>query len=274
MQTALRERYVYDGSTEAMTVHTLFEPVVTGELTRGDLVRLAAGVAGAVQVKGFFTPEECRAIVEAAENHEMGSYNFTPRMAKLGPAAYDYYKTGSLGDAYFAQVAEDTVVRATLMDGRDPLAAALERLSRAWGGPVAPARSGGRELFAGIIREINNGARTHFDEIARECPAALDLPPVAQLAFNCHLTVPEGGGEPVVHRRRWRPSDEEHRDGYGYRAELAEGEPSVRLQPEVGDAVLFDPRNFHSVGPITGGRRVTLSFFIGVTGDGSLSVWS
>ncbi|CAL9487341.1 hypothetical protein SUDANB106_03193 [Streptomyces sp. enrichment culture] len=48
----------------------------------------------------------------------------------------------------------------------------------------------------------------------------------------------------------------------------------VRLRPEVGDAALFGPRDFRSAAPVTGGRRATPSFFIGVTGDGSLPVWS
>lgn len=38
-----------------------------------------------------------------------------------------------------------------------------------------------------MIREINEGARIHFDEIERELPNGLDDTPVAQLAFNCHL---------------------------------------------------------------------------------------
>ncbi|MDB1089558.1 phytanoyl-CoA dioxygenase family protein [Streptomyces sp. ACA25] len=275
MQTAAQQgRYVYDSSTEAMTVHTLFDAVETSEPTRAQLTGLAAGTTGALHIRGFFSPAECDSVVRGIEEHPMGSYRFTPPMAKLGPAAYDYYKTGALGSEYFEQAEHDARVRSTLLAGSDPLTVALDRLSRAWGSPVEPARAQGRPLFAGLIREINNGARTHFDEISRECPTALDETPVAQLAFNCHLTVPEGGGEAVISRRRWKPSDEAHREGYGYSSRLVEDEPTVTLTPRLGDAVLFDPRNFHSVGRLTGGRRVTLSFFLGLRADGVLTVWS
>jgi hypothetical protein len=266
--------FVYDDSVDTMTVHTLFD-VLEGEvLDRDRLVRLAAGVAGAVRVRGFFTPHECAAVAAAVEHQELGRYDFDPPIAKLGPAAYDHYKSGGLDEDYFERAARDAAVRSRLLDGADPLAVALERLRAAWGGPVEPATAGGRPLYAGLIREINAGALLHFDEVSRECPTALDDQPVAQLAFNCHLTMPECGGDVRVVRRRWLATDETHRDGYGYAEHLAAGQPAVRLRPEVGDAVLFDPRHFHSVTPVTGGRRITLSFFLGVHADGRLTVWA
>ena len=45
--------------------------------------------------------------------------------------------------------------------------------------------------------------------------------------------------------------------------------------PETGDVIIFDPRNYHVVRPNSGdGRRVSLSFFLGVTGCGELVYWS
>jgi hypothetical protein len=38
--------------------------------------------------------------------------------------------------------------------------------------------------------------------------------------------------------------------------------------------VLFDSRNFHVVKQSSQGRRVTISFFIGLAGDGDLVLWS
>lgn len=266
--------FVYDASVESMTVHTLFDPVVTDQLTRADLVRLAAGVAAVIRVRNFLPVEVCAEIMENLERHQMGRYDFTPPMAKLGSAAYDHYRTGELGSEYFEQAKADIAARRTLLANADPLDLVFDKLAAAWGDEVTLATANGRPLFAGIIREINNGARLHFDEIARECPTALDVPPVSQFAFNCHIAMPPTGGEAVVVRRRWRPSDEQHRDGYGYQSYLANGEPTVAIRPEVGDAILFDPRNFHRVEPIAEGRRVSLSFFLGVTGAGPLIAWS
>ncbi|MER7582319.1 hypothetical protein [Kitasatospora sp. NPDC097691] len=43
---------------------------------------------------------------------------------------------------------------------------------------------------------------------------------------------------------------------------------------EPGDGVLFDCRNFHQVQDFEGGRRITLSLFLGFTMNGELVAWS
>ena len=83
----------------------------------------------------------------------------------------------------------------------EPLVLAMEKISVCWGSDVRKASIGGRPLFAGMIREINEGARIHFDEIEREFPDGLDDTPVVQLAFNCHLEMPGKGGEATVLER-------------------------------------------------------------------------
>ncbi|WP_125778217.1 2OG-Fe(II) oxygenase family protein [Antribacter gilvus] len=263
----------------ATPVHGLFDVVSTDSLTREHIVSLAAGTTAAVQVKNFFDVGFCTEIMDALETCELGAYDeqvVVPRIAKLGPAAYDAYFDGQLADSYWEHADQATTTRRSLVSGRDPLWTAFDRLESAWGtSRIDCATVGGRQLFAGMIREINKGARMHFDEVVREFPGVFDEMPLVQLAFNCHLAMPETGGEATVFRRRWHPQDENHRDGYGYSAELVEGQPNVSLRTEVGDAMLFDPRNYHRVEPATGaGRRVTLSFFIGITADGRLIAWS
>jgi hypothetical protein len=248
------------------------------QLNRDHLTKLAAGLVAAVRVRSFFSAEECTVIAEALKTVPLGSYDeelVQPRIAKLGPTAYDYYGDGGLRSEYWAEADQATRARSMLLDGQDPLHLAVERLQKGWTGEVVPATVGGRPLFAGLIREINDGTRMHFDDIAREMPGALDDIPIAQLAFNCHLTMPPTGGDTQVYRRRWSPEDEDHRDGYGYDHTLTQDVPSVKVRAEVGDAVLFDPRNYHTVYATGGtGRRITLSFFIGLMSSGILTVWS
>lgn len=264
-------------TSAATRVLTLFGTERADSLRREHLTRLAAGILGCVQVPGFLTPVQCASIMAALDACEMGSYDEAvvwPRIAKIGPTAYDYYASGHLDDRYWAEAQAARRARAGLLDGTDPMDLAVARLAQAWGGPVRYANSGGREMFGGIIREINHGARLHFDEIVREMLDAVDEAPISQVTFNCHLSVPPDGGESVVYRRRWRPADEQHRDGYGYALDIVAGEPSAQVRAEIGDAVLFDPRDYHLVRPGRGGRRTTLSFFAGITGDGTLVLWS
>lgn len=277
------QKYSVDGDRDtghgcATPVHTLFDVEVAERLDGRGLSRLAAGVMGALHIRSFFTEQECRAIVTTLAEDRMGQYDAAVvgrRIKKLGPAVFDFYSDGSVADAYWEQAKEAEQQRARLLAGKDPLQVAMDRIGSAWQCGASPATAGGRLLFAGMIREMIEGAGLHFDEVERELPDSLDETPLCQLAFNCYLSVPESGGEVTVFRRRWRPADEGHRDGYWYQPHLVSDEPRVTVAPACGDAVFFDPRNYHMVRANEGGgRRVTLSFFIGVSRNGHLLLWS
>lgn len=267
---------IEQGSTPA---YLLFDKVTSQQLEREHLLQLGAGVLGAVQVKNFFDPAACTAIMHNLESCVMGSYDETlvkPRIPKLGPAAFDYYQNGGFGQAYWEHTAQSAESRSSLLNGSDPLDDAVSRIAAAWGSAVRPLTSNGKPMFAGMIREMTNGAGIHFDELVREFPGAADEIPVAQLAFNCHLSMPQAGGELTVFRRRWKPTDEPHRgDAYWYPERLFTEDYSITVLAGVGDAIFFDPRNYHRILPRRGaGRRVTLSFFVGLSGAGDLIIWS
>jgi hypothetical protein len=260
------------------TSGAMFDIAVVDQLRPEHITKVAANVLGAVRIRGFFTSAECADIMSGLEGCELGAYDeqfVQPRVAKLGPAAYDFYGGVGLTDEYWAAAQSAEQVRSTLLPGRDLMEMARSRLAAGWGGDIRIATSNGRRLFSGMIREINYGAKPHFDEVVREFPGVLDCEPVCQLAFNCYLAMPPASGESVVFRRRWTPADEEHRDTYGYAQSLLAGRPAAEVRAEQGDAVLFDCRNYHLVRPNSGGgRRVTLSFFIGLQPATWLQVWS
>ncbi|MGH3169821.1 MAG: hypothetical protein ACRDN0_28570 [Trebonia sp.] len=236
------------------------------------------GVIGALTIPEFFSPDECRALMSGLEGCQLDCYDealLTPRIGKLGPSAYDFYKDGRFSGEYRAQVKNSTAARSALLSGDDPADIAIGRLRAIWGGPVEVGRVGGKSMFAGLIREITRGARAHRDEVATQFPGVLDEEPMAQLVFNCYTQLADEGGELVVYKRRWQPEHEESRDGYGYQQDLVDDAPVLTVQPTLGAAVIFDPRNYHKVLPSGAGReRITLSFFIGVTADGALLIWS
>ncbi len=261
----------------ATPVHTLFELDIVELLDADRLSKVAAGVLGAVHIKNFFTASECRGTVASLAQDSLGEYDqelVGRRIRKLGPAVFDYYNAAEVEPSYWEEAQAAARTRSGLLDGHDPLAVALDRIGAAWKGGVTLATSGGTPLFAGMLREMDEGTGIHFDEVEREFPACLDETPLSQLAFNCYLETPAKGGEVTVFRRRWRPADELQRDGYWYRHDVVAQEPYVTVSPASGDAVIFDPRNYHMVEANHGGRRVTLSFFIGVSRHGNLFVWS
>jgi hypothetical protein len=78
----------------------------------------------------------------------------------------------------------------------------------------------------------------------------------------------------TVWRHRWEPADEQHRVSYGYQPETVEDGQYVRVAPRLGDGLLFNPTNFHSVEPNPGERRIAFAFFLGLTTTGQLIAWS
>lgn len=151
----------------------------------------------------------------------------------------------------------------------------LARLGSAWGTPVTPATINSRAVFGGTLREINAGALIHYADINREFPTGLfDQGVIAQLFFNVWTAVPEAGGATTIWRHRWEPADEQHREAYGYRPDAVRPCQHVCITPRLGDALLFNPANFHSVEPNPGDRRIAFALFLGLTTTGQLITWS
>jgi hypothetical protein len=269
----------HNRSVNASPIFTLFDVVETEQLTREHILQVAAGTVGAVVIRDFSSADVAADIMESIQTSApLGHYDealIWPQIAKLGPAAYDCYAAGELDEAYWETARQAVAMRSTLMYGSDPLDFAFGRVAEAWGDAVIPARSRGSEMFAGMIREIHSGAKIHFDEIVREFPGVLDETPASFVTMNWFLSTTESGGETTVYRHRWRPLDEAHRDGYGYDPIVVDGELSATALARPGDAMIFDSRNLHSVAPVSGsGRRVTLSYFLGIAGHGPLLSWS
>ncbi|GAA2842309.1 proline hydroxylase [Kitasatospora aburaviensis] len=258
----------------------LFTTVNTPVFTDRHLANLAAGTLAAVRVPNFLDRAACAAALAAADRLPTADYDParvpTPIM-RFGPALNDYRGPDGRQDAdrywHDAEASRAAWQRAGMRP--DPIAISLARLGNAWGAAVAPATIGGRAVFGGTLREINVGALIHYDDITREFPAGLfDQEVVAQLAFNVWVAVPETGGATTVWRHHWEPGDEQHREAYGYRPEAVEHCQQVSLKPELGDALLFNPANFHAVQANPGGRRIAFAFFLALTTTGQLIAWS
>lgn len=258
----------------------LFTAVNTDAFTDRHVANLAAGTLAAVRVPNFLDPATCAATMEALDRLPTADYDPdrvpTP-IVRFGPALNDYRdRTGRLDAGRYwhnADAARTAWQRAGMRP--DPIAISLARLGSAWGAAVAPATIGGRPVFGGTLREINAGALVHYDDINREFPGGLfDQDVVAQLAFNAWVAVPDAGGATSVWRHRWDPSDELHRDAYGYKPQAVAQYQKVTLTPALGDALLFNPANFHAVDANPAGRRIAFAFFLALTTTGQLIAWS
>ncbi|MBT2208779.1 2OG-Fe(II) oxygenase [Actinomadura sp. NEAU-AAG7] len=248
---------------------------------RGDICALLSGTVAAVGIRRLLSPLLC---AEAMARLDAGalaldSYDrrrVHPPVARFGPALNDFREGDRPAAAYWTQARRARQVRRAALGRVDPFGAAVAGLTRAWGRPPAPARNQGRPFFAGTLREINDGALVHCDDVLREYgPHLFDGgPPIAQLAFNAWISTAPEGGTTRVWRRRWRPGDAPLRKGYGFDERVVAGEQCVEVAMGRGDALLFDSRNFHAVDPSTGGRRLAVAFFLGFGCRSDLVMWS
>ncbi|MEV7069034.1 hypothetical protein AB0N97_40655 [Streptomyces collinus] len=247
-------------------------------LTRSALVEIFSERVTMVQVGQAFAEKKCRLAVDEITEAGTGEYDrrlVFPPIAKLGPAVNEFDATTALPAHYWTEAARAERFWQTTCWGEELRSLALTAVGQAWGTPVVRMTNSGRRLYAGMVREINHGTHVHFDDAVHECPelsAPVDL--IGQIAMNVFLAVPDEGGETHVWRRRWQSGDETRRRGYGYEDALVAGQESATVRPHVGDVLLLGSRWFHKVAPSSGGRRITLSFCLGMTAAGRIVTWS
>lgn len=262
----------------ATAVDPLFCEEVVTELTKDHLVRLATGTLACVRTRAFLPAESRADLAGLVDRMPLSSVNperVNPPVFRFGPTVNDFVTDGRLDPAYWAHVESARVAWSAADVRPDPLGLCLARLGEVWGAAPEPARIADRPVMAGTIRESNGGLRVHFDAVAREFPRGLfDQKLVAQLAINVYLMMPEAGGETTIWRRTWEPTDEAARIGFGYDRQVVNGIQSVTVRPEAGDALVFNPRFYHSVAGGQDGRRVSVAMFIGITANGTLAIWS
>ncbi|ETK33351.1 2OG-Fe(II)-dependent halogenase WelO5 family protein [Microbispora sp. ATCC PTA-5024] len=265
--------------TTIETHDPFFVAITAPEFRRDQISDLAAGRCAAIRVADFLPSKTCSDILNAlmcADFEYYGTERVYPPVMRFGVGVSDYRKDGKIMPDYWDALRRHQDSWSTIGLDFDPLELCRETLGKHWPGVVAIGRNEGRELGGGVAREPNQGFVVHFDDAQREFSGSLlDAHIVAQFAFNLYLSVPEQGGETVVWRHRWRPADEKFRfpGSYGYTDAVVGDAEHFVLKPKAGEALLFDPRNFHAVRPSVGSRRIALGFSVGLSDRGDLYTW-
>lgn len=257
-----------------------FIAVTAAEFERDRIADLAAGRCAAIRVPELLPADRCAGLLRALTAMPFDSYGKNrvyPPVLRFGVGVSDHRQDGMVADTYWPALAEGVEAWSALGLSFEPFDLCRSAIGAHWPHPVRVGRRGGRELGAGVARQPNQGFIVHFDDAIREFSGnLLDANLVAQFAFNLYLAVPRVGGETVVWRHRWHPADERHRlpGSYGYADNVVDGAECFELKPSVGEALLFDPRNFHAVRPSQDSRRIALGFSVGLTDNGELWTWA
>jgi hypothetical protein len=269
------------------TAATLTAEFTAGVLTSSELRSVLRQDPTLIHHPSAISEADCSAILGAFEGISFEHYSATDGLSDSEPVS-KLATTGTLFDFYgeptgFATYFEQAHSQMAFMRRRfaaagapDPLRLMIEMLQGAWVGPVEVATEPGVGIYnAGVVRSIPSGALPHVDNAIEECPSLAVGKIVAQASILIYLTSPSGGGGVRVFHKA--PTDDDmahHRQDWGFSPAAIAGIPFTGVNPTVGDVVLFPTTLIHAVDPVTSGRRISVSAFVGQTSDGRLILWS
>lgn len=247
------------------------------------LPRLASGDIGVVRIPNFFSRAEVDRIVERISTHEISWYpNFTNKQGRIGICATEYVGKEDGKSAYFAREPECSRVRDDVFSNvPDPIQKLISGFSADYETSVArEPEMESAEYFAGLIRAMQQKSTLHFDYAPQQTPEWWVSGIEAQFAIVVYLQLPGNGGGLTVYDRRWVPEDDvynqdgQERGAKGYDPVVAETLRSVTVNPEPGEMVIFNSRNFHQVEAIDADLvRLSLNVFLGLK-DNRLYLWN
>lgn len=254
------------------------------ELTAPSLEALFNNEIACIRVKGFATPAECKAFVDAMDTVGLNkeyraigpNVKFRPRY--IGVPQFEYRKKTKAD--YFATVESAYADQAKVfaLCGFNP----IERLAGLLG-EVVPGKDvriaeepGFGRYYAGIIRDITGGTNLHMDFARFTAPDYAIAANDAQIATNFYADGSPDWGETTVHNLHLDPARGPV-ELSPFNPQLVEGTERISFKALPGDVVMFNSRCPHRVGfnpQDDGKRRMGIGSFVGRAPGGHLVLWS
>lgn len=132
--------------------------------------------------------------------------------------------------------------------------------------------------FAGAFRSFRGHGRLHVDCAPLHIATDWAVTRISsQLTWNLYFNVPETGGELVIHDTVHTPENDGMRveGDYYFPDEVLDPDcQSLRVQPGVGDLIIFNTQNFHEILGTPDVARISQTSFMGIKPDGSVGLWS
>lgn len=234
----------------------------------------------AVLVKRFITPSLAAELAEKIMSRGYEYYENATEIGRIGMAFYETERDPNKIASYFDKAAENI---ADLRERCSPLLCPIDllrcTLDEIWPAGALLETLYGKKMFVGLSRvvEPNITFLAHHDIFSKDAPDCFKAHSLeAQIACNIYLKMPVDGGGLQMWETQLSPVefDSMRQNSYGIPpANL--GEPSLTIQPEPGDLILFNSQLMHAVEAGGSSPRLSLSCFVGYRGPSTpLSFWS
>ncbi len=256
---------------------TAFQPV------RSALSALRDGEVVALRVRNLVSREVCDHLsARLADSESVVDHRDVAGLRVIGLSHFQVARDPHLRHRYTEEARSLAgALRGLSSPFASPFDSAIGFLLQAWpAGCRVPTLPTEGPLSPFTIRVYGEGVgiEAHQDILSAESPADPDAASLAdQFGANIYLSMSTEGGALEIFSTAESATGYQALSGGPHvvpRARLSQ--PAARIQPNVGDLVIFSTRRVHSVEP-SGGTvpRVTISFFIGVQNEQSpLWVWA
>lgn len=242
-------------------------------LSRQNLYRLLNNQIPLIRVPHFGTEAE---VTEMASRFLQFAdrTNSIKSVTRLGISQYEQGTVGGK-DNYFRQVNQAwenlTKVCETTFN---PVTKMIDLLRQYFVDVDLLVEEGYGKYFAGVAKLRSGKTPIHSDFPLLGATDWAIANMTAQLSWNFYLRLPHTGGELRIWDRLWQAADDRLlvKGTYYHDEKIIADIPYVEVKPILGEAIIFNSRNYHTV--LTTSNRIAVGSWVSLMPNGSLRLWS
>lgn len=251
------------------------------EMSPANLLALINNEIPAISIPNFATETECDEFSQAVLNSpDLQSYSVEIPTHYLGIVVYEYRQGEGKKDEFFQKAPKATAaLDAVFAKSFDPVTRFLSIVNENFEGSAKVAHEPGYGDYCPTVSRVaSGGVHLHADYAPYNSPGWAIGDILAQITWNLYTRRPKSGGQTTVYNKPWTPTPGED-PARGLPNDDVLNEPNVEsytFEPNVGEVVMFNPRNPHIIAAGEGsnaGDRITIGSFMGVTRENDLIMW-
>ncbi len=242
-------------------------------LNRENVFKLLNNSIPFIRIPDFGTAAEASEMADRFLAFAVRS-NSIKSVTRLGISQYEQGTVGSK-DNYFGLVEEAcSNLEKACETTFNPVSKMMFLLRQHFNDVALLEEAGYGHYFAGVakLRTGKTPIHSDFPLLGATDWAIADM--IAQLSWNFYLRLPEAGGELRIWDKLWVPEDDQFlvNQTYYHDDEVVSGIPYIQIRPRLGEAIIFNSRNYHTVLPTN--NRVAIGSWISLMPNETLRLWS